>query len=360
MKAAVLHESRGRLAIEALALDDDLMPSEVRVRLSFSGLCHSDLHFIEGENSTELPIVLGHEAAGVVEAVGDAVTYVQPGDHVITCLSLFCGECRYCLSGRPSICSGRAALSARPRPALTNARGEAIARLSNLGAFAEEMVVHEHMVAKIRPEMPLDAAALLGCGVITGVGAALRTAKIEPGSSAVIVGCGGIGLAAVQGARLAGASPIIAVDIADEKLELAMKVGATHTVNASREDPVLAVRELTGGGVDYSFEAIGRTQTVEQAVGMLTNGGVATVIGVLPEGTTIHLPSSALLREKRLQASSMGSNRFRSDLPWLCDLYLQGRLKLDEVVTARRPIEEINEGYDDMRAGRGTRTLLVF
>jgi S-(hydroxymethyl)glutathione dehydrogenase / alcohol dehydrogenase len=360
MKAAVLYESPGRLEIEHLVLDTKLEPREVHVRISYSGLCHSDLHFIDGDLPTEVPIVLGHEAAGVVEAVGDAVTYVQPGDHVISCLSTFCGECRYCLSGRPSICSGRAALRARPRPALTSAKGEPVAQLVGLGAFAEEMVVHEHTLAKVRQDMPLDVAALLGCGVITGIGAVLRTAKIEPGSSAVVVGCGGIGLAAVQGASLAGASPIIAVDVSDEKLKNALEGGATHTVNATRDDPVLAVREISGGGVNYSFEAIGRKQTVEQAVAMLGPGGTATIIGVLPAGASIEIPINALQGEKRLQTSSMGSNRFRTDLPWLCDLYLQGRLKLDEFVTARRPLEEINEGYDEMRVGRGVRTLMAF
>jgi S-(hydroxymethyl)glutathione dehydrogenase/alcohol dehydrogenase len=360
MKAAVLHEAPGRLEIEDLAVDTELQPREVRVRISYSGLCHSDLHFIEGRNSMELPIVLGHEASGVVEAVGDAVTYVQPGDHVISCLSLFCGECRYCLSGRPSICSGRPALRVRPRPVLTTAGGKAVGQLSGLGAFAEGMVVHEHLVAKILPEMPLDVAALLGCGVITGLGAALRTAKIEPGSSAAVVGCGGIGLAAVQGAYLAGASPIIAVDVSDEKLQRALDVGATHTVNAKNGDPVAAVRELTNGGVNYSFEAIGGKETSTQAVAMLAPAGIATIIGILPEGASYEIPVSALQGEKRLQTCSMGSNRFRTDLPWLCDLYLQGRLKLDELVTSRRPLAEINEGYDDMRAGRGARTLLEF
>jgi S-(hydroxymethyl)glutathione dehydrogenase/alcohol dehydrogenase len=175
-----------------------------------------------------------------------------------------------------------------------------------------------------------------------------------------VVGCGGIGLAAVQGARLAGASPIIAVDISDEKLASALDVGATHTVNAKRDDAVLAVRELTGGGVNYSFEAIGGKQTAEQAFAMLAPGGVATIIGMLPPNAIIEIPASTFVGERRLQSSSMGSNRFRTDLPWLCDLYLQGRLKLDELVTARRPIEEVNEGYDEMRAGRGVRTLLAF
>jgi S-(hydroxymethyl)glutathione dehydrogenase/alcohol dehydrogenase len=235
-----------------------------------------------------------------------------------------------------------------------------LTQLAGLGAFAEQMIVHEHSLARIGPEMPLDVAALLGCGVITGIGAVLRTAKVEPGSSAAVVGCGGIGLAAVQGASLAGASPIVAVDLADDKLERARDLGATHTVNASREDAVAAVRELTGGGVDYTFEAIGAKQTAEQALAMLAAGGVATIIGVLPAGATIEIPANWFVGEKRLQSSSMGSNRFRTDLPWLCDLYLQGRLKLDELVTARRPLEEINEGFDDMRAGLGTRTLLEF
>jgi S-(hydroxymethyl)glutathione dehydrogenase/alcohol dehydrogenase len=361
MRAAVLRESPGKLEIEELTLDAPL-PHEIRIRTSHSGLCHSDLHVIDGHFPSELPIVLGHEAAGIVEEVGEAVTYVAPGDHVITCLSSFCGECSYCLSGRAHLCSGRVALRNRVRPALTDANGEAVAQLVGLGGFASEMVVHEHAVAKIRTDMPLDIASLLGCGVTTGMGAALRTAKIEPGSSAVVLGCGGIGLAAVQGAHIAGASPLIAVDIADDKLERAKRLGATHTVNAKEQDAVEAVRALTGGlGVNYSFEAIGSKQTAEQAFAMLAPGGVATVIGMIPFGVNVEVPAVELyMQEKKLQGSNMGSNRFRSDMPWFCDLYLEGRLKLDELLTAHRPLDEINEGYDDMRNGKGLRTVISF
>src|SRR6478735_1103772 len=214
MQAAVLRTVPGELVIEDLTVDA-IGPREMLVRTAHSGLCHSDLHFIDGVWAIEPPLVMGHEGAGIVEAVGSDVTYVRPGDHVVTCVSAFCGQCRQCLRGRPHLCENRASVLERASPALRDHDGGAVRPFGALGTFAEEMLVHEHAVAKVRDDMPLDMAALIGCAVTTGVGAVVHTAAVEPGSSVAVVGCGGIGLAAVQGARLVGASPIIAVDIAD-------------------------------------------------------------------------------------------------------------------------------------------------
>jgi S-(hydroxymethyl)glutathione dehydrogenase/alcohol dehydrogenase len=276
-------------------------------------------------------------------------------------LSIFCGQCRFCLSGKPYLCANRNAVVARDTPSLTRGDGTAVNPFASLGAFAEQMLVHENAVVKVRDDMPLDAAALIGCGVTTGLGAVLRTAKVEPASSVAVIGCGGIGLAAVQGARLASAAPIIAVDIEPAKLDQARLVGATHTVNAADVDAVEAVKDLTGGGVDYAFEAIGTKATAEQAYRMLGRGGTAVVIGMVPLGVNLDIPGADLFMNDRcIRGSLMGSNRFRVDMPWFCDLYLEGRLRLDEMVSAHRPLDEINEGYDQMRQRVGTRTVIDF
>jgi S-(hydroxymethyl)glutathione dehydrogenase/alcohol dehydrogenase len=360
MQAAVLRSSPGRLEIEDVSVDK-VGSREVLVRTAHAGLCHSDLHFIDGVWQVGGASVMGHEGSGIVEAVGKDVTHVEPGDHVITCLSIFCGQCKYCLSGRPHLCANRNAVVAREKPALKDKKGEGLSPFASLGCFAEQMLVHEHAVVKIRDDMPLDTAALIGCGVTTGLGAVIRTAAVKPGSSVAVIGCGGIGLAAVQGARLMSAAPIIAVDISPEKLDNAQRLGATHAVNALETDAVQAVKELTGGGVDYSFEAIGTKKTAEQAFAMLARGGTATVIGMVPMGVALDIPGAELfMHEKRLQGSLMGSNQFRTDMPWFIELYLDGRLKLDEMVSAHRPLDEINEGYDAMRGGIGTRTVIDF
>jgi S-(hydroxymethyl)glutathione dehydrogenase/alcohol dehydrogenase len=360
MQAAVLHSSPGRLEIEDVSVDK-VGSREVLVRTAHAGLCHSDLHFMDGMWQVGGATIMGHEGAGVVEAVGKDVTHVKPGDHVITCVSIFCGQCKYCLGGRPHLCSNRSALVARDKPAIKDGKGNAVTPFASLGCFAEQMLVHEHAVVKIREDMPLDIAALIGCGVTTGLGAVIRTAAVKPGSSVAVIGCGGIGLAAVQGARLMSAAPIIAVDISAEKLDNAQRLGATHSVNALETDAVQAVKDLTGGGVDYSFEAIGTKKTAEQAFAMLGRGGTATVIGMVPMGVALDIPGADLFMfEKRIQGSLMGSNQFRTDMPWFIELYLDGRLKLDEMVSAHRPLSEINEGYDTMRQGVGTRTVIDF
>jgi S-(hydroxymethyl)glutathione dehydrogenase/alcohol dehydrogenase len=360
VQAAVLRAVPGALTIEELTVERP-GPNEVLVRTAHAGLCHSDLHFVDGVSPVQLPVVLGHEGSGIVEAVGEQVTYVRPGDHVVACVSAFCGQCRRCLSGRPYLCEGREALLARRSAPLRDTDEGAVRTFSGLGTFGEQMLVHEHSIAKIRDDMPLAVSALIGCAVTTGIGAVVRTAEVAPGSTVAIVGCGGIGLAAVQGARLVGAAQVIAVDVADDKLERARALGATQTVDARSTDPVGAVRDLTSGGVDYSFEAIGTKATAEQCVAMLAPRGTATIIGVVPAGIDLQISAHDLLvGEKRLQGCRMGSNRFRLDMPWYCDLYLDGRLMLDQMVTARRPLAEIGSGFDDLRRGEGARTVIDF
>jgi S-(hydroxymethyl)glutathione dehydrogenase/alcohol dehydrogenase len=362
MKAAVLSEQPGSLTVEELVVDGP-RPSEVLIDVTAAGLCHSDLHFMQGKFPSPLPVVLGHESSGVVREVGRDVRYVRPGDHVVCCVSLFCGNCRQCLSGAPYRCSDTG-FATRPEdapPALRRSDGESVHQYFRLGGFAEQMLVHEHAVVKIPTEMPLDRAALLGCAVLTGTGAVFRTAAVEPGSRICVIGAGGIGLAAIQAARIAGASPIIAVDVSDEKLDLARRVGATHVVNASLTDDVVeAVRDLGGGGVDYSVEAIGTKLTSEQAFRVLDLGGTATIVGMVPYDTPIEIRGLELLADRRIQGSMMGSNQFRVDIPRLAAMYLDGRLQLDEMVSGRIGLEDINDGYDALLKGSLARTVVVF
>ena len=362
MKAAVLNAIPGELEIENLSVDKP-GPNEVLVQVAHAGLCHSDLHFMDAQWQTALPAVLGHESAGIIAAVGDDVAYVKPGDHVITCPSVFCGQCEHCLTGRPHLCSNGSAVS-RPRgstPRLTKADGSTVKQFARLGGFAEEMLVHQNAVVKIRPDMPLDRAALIGCGVTTGVGAVFKTAKIEPGSTVAVFGAGGIGLSAVQGARIAGAGRVISIDVENDKLETARALGATDTVNGAETDAVAAIHEMTGGGVDYAFECIGLKQTCEQAWSASRLGGTTVIVGMMPFGEKIEIPGyEVFMMEKRLQGSLMGSNSFRVDMPKYIDMYLDGRLMLDEMISSHIQLEQINEGYEQMRQRVGNRTVIDF
>lgn len=360
MKAAVLYEANSPLVIEEVSTKKPAA-HEVLIRTAIAGLCHSDLHFIEGLYPHPLPAVLGHEAAGIVEQVGSEVSYVQPGDHVITCLSVFCGFCEYCNSGRPAICSNTE-VKMLPGKAqrLEWDKPEPLHHFLNLSAFGEHMLVHENAVAKIRKDMPLDRAALIGCGVITGYGAVVNTAKVTPGETVAVIGCGGVGMAAVNGAYIAGAGRVIAVDTNPAKLQLATKMGATDLVNPADGDPVEAVRALTKGGVHHSVECLGLKVTVEQAFGMLAPGGTATVVGMVPVGQKIELNGYEFLSERRIQGSLMGSNRFRIDMPRLIELYMQGRLHLDNWISERIQLEDINEGFKAMKEGRVLRSVIDF
>jgi len=331
------------------------------LRTAFAGLCHSDLHFIEGLYPIPTPVVLGHESSAIVEAVGEGVNYVKPGDHVITCLSVFCGTCPQCLTGHPNLCENTE-VKMPPGAArrMTWKGGQHMNQAFNLSSFAEQMLVHENAVVKIDPEIPLDRAALVGCGVMTGVGAVFNAAKVEPGSSVAVIGCGGVGLSAVNGAALAGAERIIAIDTVAQKLDLAKTLGATDTLNASNADPVQMVRDMTGGGVQYSFEALGTKRTAEQAFEMLRPGGTATIIGMVPFGMKIELHGFDFLRDRKIQGTSMGGNRFRVDMPRLLSLWRQGRLKLDHLISGRLKLEQINEGFAALKSAAPVRQLIDF
>jgi S-(hydroxymethyl)glutathione dehydrogenase/alcohol dehydrogenase len=360
MRAAVQFDVPGQLEIVDLVVDDP-GPREVLIQVAASGLCHSDLHFLEGKYHTDLPCVLGHEAAGIVLAVGQDVTYLAPGDHVITCLSSFCGTCRFCVTGRPFLCDRQGlerTLDEKPRLAFD---GEKVNQFARLGAFAEQMLVHENSTVVVSKEMPLDRAALVGCAVTTGVGAVVNTARIPLGATVAILGCGGIGLNAVQGAAMAGAGKVIAIDRLAWKLDLARQYGATDVVDASEEDAVEAVRSLVPGGVDFAFEAIGLKVAAEQAFQMLGKGGTAVIVGMIPEGQMIEINGELLMGDgKSLLGSNMGSNRFRVDIPGYVDAYLAGNLKLDELVSRTITLDDVNEGYAALNRGEVTRSVIVF
>jgi S-(hydroxymethyl)glutathione dehydrogenase / alcohol dehydrogenase len=361
MKAAVFHGPKLPLSIEDVEIDKP-QDREVLIKTVASGVCHSDLHFVEGLYPYAAPAVLGHEAAGIVEEVGKQVTYVKPGDHVICCLSVFCGNCEQCMSGHPNRCSNKAATQRKPgdKPRISQ-KGKPINQFLDVSSYCEKMLLHENGIVKIREDFPLDRAALIGCGVTTGVGAVLNTAKIEPGSTVAVFGAGGVGLAAIQGARIAGARKIIAVDMFEGKLAMAKRLGATDTVDASNSDPVDEIRKLTGGdGVDYAFEAIGLKKVAEQAFIALKPGGTATVIGMIPVGQKVEIDGYMFLTERKLQGSNMGSNRFRIDMPKYIDFYLQGRLNLDDMISQRRKLEDVNDAFRAMKAGEVARTVLMF
>jgi S-(hydroxymethyl)glutathione dehydrogenase/alcohol dehydrogenase len=358
-QAAVFRKVNEPLTIEEIEVDRP-GPREVVVKTAASGVCHSDLHFVEGLYPTEPPIVLGHEAAGVIAEVGRDVAYVKPGDHVILCTSVFCGSCDQCLTGNPHRCRIKPNRAKTDPSRLRFKDGARLNQFANLSTYASHMLVHENSVVKIPDSMPLDRAALIGCGVTTGVGAALNTAKVTPGSTVAVFGCGGVGLSAVQGAYLAGARKIIAVDIGEYKLSTARQFGATDVVDASKGDPVEQIKAMTDGGVDFSFEAIGLKVTAEQSFLCLAPGGTATLIGMVPVSQKIELPGSMFLQERKFQRCSMGSNRFRIDMLAYIDFYNQGRLKLDEMITKRARLENINEAFRSMKNREVARQVLVF
>jgi S-(hydroxymethyl)glutathione dehydrogenase/alcohol dehydrogenase len=363
-RAAVLRDYDAPLRVEEIALDDP-EPGEVVVRLAASGVCHSDLHMIDSTFKMPLPAVLGHEGAGIVERVSPQVQSVAPGDHVVLAWIPSCGRCRYCASGRPGLCTDRQGVERRggsERLRLHDAEGHGLRQLLDTAAFAEHVLVREEGVIAIDRDVPLEMAALVGCAVLTGVGAVARTARVEPGSTVAVFGTGGVGLNVIQGAVLAGAARIIAVDLRPEALELARRFGATDTLDASDPqvgDPARAVRRLTGGGADYSFEAVGLPATIAQAWESLAPGGRAVVVGLTPQRSQVTLRAD-FLSEKALLGCIFGSSIPRVDVPRALSLYRSGRLKLDELVTRRYPLDAVNEALDALRAGDAGRGILVY
>jgi S-(hydroxymethyl)glutathione dehydrogenase / alcohol dehydrogenase len=360
MKAAVLIQAGKPLEIEYLTISKP-QAHEVLIRTAACGLCHSDLHFIEGTYPHPMPCVAGHEAAGIVEAVGSEVRTVKVGDAVVTCLSAFCGHCEFCVTGRMALClGGDTRRKPEEAPRLTRADGSAVAQMLNLSAYAEMMLVHEHACVAINPDMPLDRAALLGCAVTTGAGAIFNACKVTPGETVAVVGCGGVGLATINAAKIAGAGRIIAADPVPEKRALAMKLGATDAVDALAEDAGKQIVEMTKGGVDHAIEAVGRPASANLAVSILKRGGTATILGMMPLGEKVGLGAMDLLGGKKLQGAIMGMNRFPVDLPRLVDFYIKGQLDLDSIIAERIPLEAINAGFETMKKGDSARSIIVF
>jgi S-(hydroxymethyl)glutathione dehydrogenase / alcohol dehydrogenase len=363
MRAAVLYESNKPMVIEDVQLDDP-QPGEVLVKIAASGVCRSDLHVLNGEWRAPMPIVLGHEASGTIEAVGPNVTRVKPGDPIVLSFAPNCGYCVYCTTGRPHLCSTMRAEKAGMLPGGTSRLhkgGELIHHFGRTASFAEYAVIHESGAVPISGEVSLEVAALVGCSVTTGVGAVLNTAKVPAGSTVAVIGCGGVGLNVIQGARLVNAAAIIAVDVSEDKLAFAKRFGATHLVNAREDDPVAAIKKLTDGGADFAFEALGTAPTIRVAVDAIRSGGMAVIVGMAPHGEEAHIDAYMLTwAEKTLKGSYYGSARTRIDMPMLLALANAGKLDLGDLVTRRSPLEEINESYSALDRGALGRGLIVF
>ena len=359
MKAAVLFEAKTPLSIEDVQVAKP-GPREVLIRTAAVGVCRSDLHFVDGAYPHAMPTIPGHEAAGVVEAVGEDVSTVKVGDHVVTCLSVFCGHCEHCVTGHMALCVDGSVRRAKTAPPRLSMNGQTVHQMLNLSAFAEQMLVHEHACVAIDRDMPLDRAALIGCAVTTGAGAVFNTTDVTPGETVCVVGCGGIGLAAVNAAKIAGAGKIIALDPVAEKRAVAERLGATHTIDALSETAADEVVEITSGGVHHAIEAVGRPQSAATAVKVLRRGGTATILGMMPLSETVGLSAMDLLSGKKLQGGLMGSNRFPVDIPRLVDFYLRGLLDLDTIIAERLPLEHINHAFDELRKGDATRSVVVF
>lgn len=338
---------------------------EVRVRIAAAGVCHSDLHVKRSEWAAPTPLVMGHEGSGVVVELGDGVTSLAVGDRVVLSWVPPCGECRYCRSGHEARCQKVATLVA-PKGVLFDGTSrlsigaEPIHHYLGVSSFAEEVVVPASGAIKVRDDAPLDVIAVVGCAVATGVGAVLNTAAVEPGSTVAVIGCGGVGLNVVQGARLAAAERIVAIDIRPEKTATALQFGATDRIDASAADPVAQLLDLIPDGVDYAFDAMGMTATTEQAIGMLGLGGAAVVVGLPPTGARASFePLTLAEADQRILGSNYGSVRPAIDIPALVDRYMDGQLSLDELVSSRRPLETASASLDDLEAGLALRTLLI-
>ncbi len=359
MKAAICYEFGKPLVIDELVLEPP-QDGEVMVRLAACAICHSDIHYLDGAWDGFLPAVYGHEACGIVTAVGPGVRQIGVGDHVIVTLIRSCGHCFFCAQGEPHMCETRFALDQPGR--LHDRDGHAVLQGLGTGAFAEAVVVHESQVVSIPKQIPLESAALLACGVITGLGAVINTAQVAAGSSVVVVGAGGVGLNSIQGAALSGADSIIAVDLLDSKLRAAQDFGATHTINPTRENLVGAVKSLTQGrGADFVFVTVGSGEAMEQAMTLPRRMGTLVLVGMPASGVKMCLEAvNVAAKGQRILGSKMGSTRLQVDIPKYIALYEQGRLKLDELITERYPLEDINLAIQAVKSGAALRNVIVF
>lgn len=358
-KGAVLYEYNKPLVVEEIQLPDP-GPGQVLVKMMSSGVCHSDWHVVKGEwPSVPMPTVLGHEGAGIVEEVGDGVSTVHKGDHVILSWMPQCRTCEMCVKGYSQVCLNPVPVKGKIARVLDSNIN--IHMLSGLGTMATYNLVAETAAVPIDKTMPFEQASLIGCGVATGVGAAINTAQVQPGTTVAVFGAGGVGISVIQGARIAGATMIIAVDMLENKLQMAKEFGATHTVSASEGDPVAKIKELTGGlGVHYAFEAIGLVEApFIQSVECTRHRGITTWVGHAPEDLNLSLSARLLMMEKTIIASMYGSSRPHVDFPRLVSLYKTGQLKLDEFITKRFPLGQINKAFEVLGSGQVARSVLT-
>ena len=359
MQAAICREFGAPLVIETVTLAKP-GSGEVHVKLAACAICHSDLTFIEGGWGGQLPQIFGHEAAGTIIAVGEGVHEAKLGDRVIVTLIRSCGHCRTCESGEPYICP--TSFPSDEKPNLQDTAGNTITKGLKTGGFAEEVVVDQSQIVTIPDTIPMDVASLLSCGVITGLGAVTNTAQVPFGSSVVVIGCGGVGLNSIQGAALVGANPIISVDLEDKKLKAAKEFGATHSVNPTSSDTRAEVLNFTNGsGADYVFVAAGSPKAFEQGLELLSLSGTLVIVGMPPTGETVNVDVGNLAATgQRILGSKMGSTRLRIDIPKLVTLYEQGRLKLDELITGRYPLNQINDAIEEVKANKALRNVIIF
>jgi S-(hydroxymethyl)glutathione dehydrogenase/alcohol dehydrogenase len=361
MKAAVLWEPQAPVEVLDIELGAP-KEKEVLVQIAACGVCHTDVHVVDGDLPEPVPLVLGHEASGKVVAMGPGVERLREGDHVVLALVPSCGRCRECRRGRRNFCEVGARMSSTGTLAdgtsRLSANGAALHHFNSVSSFAEYAVVPESAAVAIRRDVSLDSAALVSCAVLTGCGAVFNTAGVEEGATVAVWGCGGVGLNVVQGARVAGAGAIVAVDRRPEKLELASRFGATHTTSPG--EAVELVHEVSRGGADYAFEAIGNEEAIRQAWAAVRPGGTVVVLGLLPKGSTLAIDSWGLIDEKRLLGCFLGSARIETDIPLLVDLHAEGKLDLEGLVSRRLPLDELPDAIDRLRAGDAVRQLVVF
>jgi S-(hydroxymethyl)glutathione dehydrogenase/alcohol dehydrogenase len=361
-RAVICRELNQPVVVEEIRVDPPGR-GEVTVKLGACGVCHSDLSATNGTLQMPLPLILGHEAAGEIVEAGEGVKHLVPGDHVVSSFIYMCGECRFCAAGRPVLCLEQGkAVSTLPDGTLRtrDAQGRPLNIFSGCGVMAEYATVHVDNLVKIDPKIPLDRAALVGCAVTTGVGAVFNTARVVPGASVAVFGCGGVGLNVIQGARIAGAERIIAIDTVEAKLEMARQFGATEVL-LFKDDPVKALKKMTGGGPDYAFECVGSGELAATAYRAIRRGGLAVVVGVAKPGDATAVRTMTLpFEEKTLTGSYFGSCVPRVDFPRMLGLYAAGKLKLDELITRRYRIEEAPQAFADMQSGRNARGVIVF
>jgi S-(hydroxymethyl)glutathione dehydrogenase / alcohol dehydrogenase len=359
MRAAVCYELGKPLVVEDIEIDPP-QKGEVKVRLAATAICHSDIHALRGELGPHVPIVAGHESGGYVDAVGEGVTSLKSGDPVVVSLVASCGHCYYCLSGLRHLCEFKWPLQTGSR--FHNQKGQSLGQMFKVGSFAEYTIVDQSQAVKIPANMPMDQVALLSCGVITGFGSVVWRARVQPLKSVVVIGVGGVGLNAIQGAAFAGAQPVIAVDVLESKLKAARDFGATHTINGAEGDPIDAVKKLTSGrGADYVFVTVGNIKAIKQGYQMSGKRGMTVMVGLTkPADLLSFSPMEFIGSERMLTGSFMGSTNLQIEIPKLVEIYQAGKLKLAELITRRYRLEQVNEAIESVERGEALRNVIMF